>query len=356
MPACGTLTNMRWLATTLLLCSCTAGPTTDPDGDTRSFGDSHTGGDAPAGDQQAGDQHAGDQHAGGDGAPWSWCPDSSAYVGASWPYLATVTDEALFCVINNGISLPEILERRTQVRLVAGAYPLPDTVGTYTMTLPACLLRPGVSSTHDGDGSLSVTIRDYTTWYETAFEQTQPMAIGSDTWTLSLEIRVNTPTGDPMPPLLIDDRIRHDDLPGTSGWYSLEGPGWPYRAPLFPCQSYDPAGRQQGVTFDRGHLNVQDHFIPDVFGAGNTAAQLTRAWGDLDGVSFDQEDFFHLAHRPDHHNSGGGFLVVFDAPINEACGLEVHIPSFDGGWANLEGWTLDCGLNRLNDLTGMARQ
>ena len=260
------------------------------------------------------------------------------------------------CVINNGTTLPEILERHTQVRLIAGTYSFPDAAGSYTMTLPACLLRPGVSSRHDGDGSLSITVRDYTTWQEMTFAHSQPLAIGADSWILELELWVRSSTGEALPALIIDDQLNHDDLPGTSSWYSLEGPGWPYRWPAYPCQTYDPTGRQQGASFDRGHLNVQDHFIPGVFGAGGTAAQLTRAWGELDGVAFDQEDFFHLAHRTDHHNSGGGFLVLFDAPINAACGLEDHIPSLDGGWANLEGWTLDCDLDRVAGLAGMTRQ
>jgi hypothetical protein len=95
--------------------------------------------------------------------------------------------------------------------------------------------------------------------------------------------------------------------------------------------------------------------VMNLGGGGHTAAALWRAEGVLDGTPFSQTDYYKLAHQPDHHNHNGGFLVLFDQPIGEACGLQVHVPSTDGSffYDQVEGWTIDCDGNQLQALAGL---
>ena len=76
-----------------------------------------------------------------------------------------------------------------------------------------------------------------------------------------------------------------------------------------------------------------------------------RATGTFRGTDFDQRDFFKLVYNPSHHHFERHFAVLFDAPIDGVCGIEVE---------NLEPWddyqpdaayAVDCALDRLSTLT-----
>jgi hypothetical protein len=77
---------------------------------------------------------------------------------------------------------------------------------------------------------------------------------------------------------------------------------------------------------------------------------FARASGSYRGVAFDQRDYFKLVYSPEHHHFTRHFAVLFDAPIEGACGLElINLPGPPNA-KPLRAWTVDCQLGRLAEV------
>jgi hypothetical protein len=291
---------------------------------------------------------------GGDPFLWDWCPDPSAYVGGNWNYQASVTDQALFCVINQGFSVEEAMGSKAQLRVVPGSYPLPQEDGTYPLLIPACIRVPeNVESQHAGEGLLTVTTEYIGDYPYVHYAVSQPMMVGIQPWTIEMNFSIYNP-GNPYPDLVLDNRLSEwEGGHEISKSYILDNEVLDYPWWAFPCLPASANRRETGGTFDRGQINVWNDVIYDIPSGGHAPAILQRGWGELDGTAFDQEDYFKLSHLPAHHNWGGSFLVMFEQPIGPACGIKLCIPSMDGGGPDLGAWTVDCSLDTIDQLTGL---
>ena len=86
--------------------------------------------------------------------------------------------------------------------------------------------------------------------------------------------------------------------------------------------------------------------------ASTEPGAFVRAVGTFAGISFDQQDYFHLVYRPEHHHFVRHFAVLFDEPIQGACGLEVsNVEPWYGTSDSAVAYTVDCDLNRIEELT-----
>ena len=81
-------------------------------------------------------------------------------------------------------------------------------------------------------------------------------------------------------------------------------------------------------------------------------AAYVRAVGTYAGVAFDQQDYFHLVYRPQvNHHFQRQFVVLFDQLIDGACGIEVGNLAPGVAVDAVDAYTVDCDLNRLQELT-----
>lgn len=84
---------------------------------------------------------------------------------------------------------------------------------------------------------------------------------------------------------------------------------------------------------------------------GTEGGAFMRASGTFRGTSFDQQDYFKLIYNPTHHHFEREFAVLWNAPIEGACGLE--ITGLDEALGNIapdRAYAVDCQLERLETL------
>lgn len=287
------------------------------------------------------------------GAPPDDCPGPELFEGdPAWTYAVRVESSAVFCGLVTEQPLRHAPAKAFKIRLTPGTYRLPEVPGSYQMRLPLCAQGAELAPFSLGAaGPLTLSqlpLGEDAFWL---YRLEQSFTLGGAAQVLDIGLDVYVVDAGPPPSVVLDGQREHGRGPDTSVTYMSCGE--PCEEPIWfePCPT-PGEGELYAVRFDRGRVELRVRVYPS-FGPSGPAA-LTRASGTLDGVSFVQEDFFKLAHRPDHHNHGGGFFVRFDAPIGDACGLELEVPSRDGGWATLGGRLVDCAEETLEPLTGMA--
>ena len=105
-----------------------------------------------------------------------------------------------------------------------------------------------------------------------------------------------------------------------------------------------PAGYT--VQFNGGDVSLDMHVGQYFY--GTEAATFTRAYGTLDGVSFDQTDYYKLAYLPENHHFIQNYAILFDTPIGDACGLTITSFSPDDHSMTAVN-TVDCDLNPIQN-------
>ncbi len=301
-----------------------------------------------------GDQSGDTEPDGIEPEPWSWCPPGDAAIfDPTWPYAATVSD-ALYCAYAGHGDLLDTFRNAAQLRLLPGDYRLPLEEGSFPMLIPACALRrDGLPSQLAGAGSLDVSAFVFSSATYWALTLNQALEISGLPFVLSLSVSIydQSASGTPLPELTIPPQT----VFGEAEVFMALCPGEDCSGAggvLYPCAA-PGSGQEVTIAFDRGSLTVFTYIFAGM--GPSVPAALTRAHGTLDGVDFSQDAYFSLAHRPDHHNLGGGFLVHFDEPVAGACAILAEIPSPDGSfWISEPGaWLLDCDLNVIETLSGV---
>ncbi|MCA9579201.1 MAG: hypothetical protein KC668_27420 [Myxococcales bacterium] len=281
------------------------------------------------------------------------CPSSSAFVGeSSWPIALSATEGAVYCTrFSEGRTLKEELAAKVQLRIVAGAYRLPTSAGPYPFVLPMCLAvadGPGPAlSGADGSIAHSSSMYEQDTYHQ--LHVTQPLVGASFTADLYPTQRgavLPTPTIDGSPYDPFGDSgfsfgfslcLAASCEPGTEIYFDS-------------CTHEDSSVHLHEVQLgDDGDVTFELRIGESA--ASTEPAAYVRATGTFRGTDFDQRDFFKLVYNPSHHHFERHFAVLFDAPIDGVCGIEVE---------NLEPWddyqpdaayAVDCALDRLSTLT-----
>jgi hypothetical protein len=307
-----------------------------------------------AGSPDGNTQDAGAGDASGFEDSWAFCPSGSLPGGdPSGGQAVTVAEGAQFCLFNGGLPLAQALANAAVVRLTAGLYAFPDQSGRSRARLPFCVRAQGgrIASSAEG-GELTTSRRPFLGDEMLEHFLLQPLTLGGMPHTLFTQTSSYLRTGQPAPAIVIGgdtfdpvSQVMQQLCPGESCSTSSEV--------LAPCPA-PGEGQAATVHFDRGEMTVTT-VVAGGGGGSVSAAILARAGGNLDGTSFEQADYFRLAHRPDHHNLGGGYLVLFERPIGQACGIEAYVPSRDGSyWVDAPAaWLVGCDLSRLEALANV---
>lgn len=292
-----------------------------------------------AGNLDAGSLDAGNLDAGSPTAPWAWCPSAADFVGdAAWTDRIVVPD-LTWCVMGDeNRTIEEDRAGKAQLWVVAGEHPFPPREeASGAMTLPFCIhTADGEGPSSAGDGAFTVSVGEF-------LSQFQLRSSLDDDSEFSIDMFVERDGDMPVswPGGALDGSLTGGfGAPGTASGSLMYG----HR--LGPC-----AGRSEwlelsaAATFGAGSVEFSYRAVPGSVQTGPSGG--FRARGTLDGVAFDVDDYFRIFYEAEHHHFGGDYVVFFDAPIRDACGLRLRA-GFSGGSLEL----VDCdfvGLEVIED-------
>jgi hypothetical protein len=279
------------------------------------------------------------------GAAFAGCPGPGTYAGnPAWrDALAIAAPAPVECAYweqsdgqldpnSTDNRLRATLAKKAMITLAPGRYPLLDSDGRAPVTLPLCLLR--------GDG--------------------KPVAIGAGTVERG---PVNNARGFtltfPVPELGVLTILHHVTGAGPFELKSLGdlrlcpggGDCFPGQLTFFSACAFAGAPSRQLVSLESGMVELAVTFDRGGIGAGTEPATFVSARGTFRGVAFDQRDYFKLIYSPENHHFVQHYAVLFDAPIQGACGLEiVNVPGPPSVQRRMRAWTVDCQLTRLDEI------
>ena len=281
---------------------------------------------------------------------WAHCPEASAYVGdASWKGELVVTKDAVYCSLpNEARNIAGEAAAKAKMRVVAGNYTVPTVAGDYDIAFPACTIRADATAqpAMSGTGSTTCAPKTYGTSTYTYETGSQPMSsTDGRTWTFGHTVIVSGPADADPNPLTLDGLIA-DASTGASAVFTLYPDGTsPYDTSVMtfgPCDDPHWVVNTHHVDFEGGDITIVVDIGTDMI--ITAPAQLKHVYGTLDGVAFDVTDYFRLLYRPGHHHLTRDAAVIFDAPIGDACGIEVDkLDTLDSTKTAVVS-TLDCAL------------
>jgi hypothetical protein len=305
-----------------------------------------------AGSGGLGEAGAGGSAGAGEDQRWAACPTADEFEDdASWPDTLEVTGTGVYCAtFNESRTLKEELAKKALLRVTPGSYRLPagDQEG---LALPVCIAFgedlagvPAIprSTSHQASSSGGQTYHRY------GFVSEQP---------------------DPARRLAIDLYLTLPD--GESPGFVLNGDAPDIFGPTEPISSFllfdsldESAFLDRGFdscTHESSRLNHHEITLGDgrieldvrigQSSASTEPAAFVRASGTFRGVSFEQGDYFKLIYRPEHHHFARDFAVLFDEPIDGACGIQILTFSADPEGAAPTAATVDCALDPIDALT-----
>jgi hypothetical protein len=256
----------------------------------------------------------------------------------------------VYCAtFDEGRTLKEELAKKALLRITPGSYRLPaaDRDG---LALPVCIAFgeqglgvPAVprSTTHQAN---EIGDRIYHL-YRFVSEQPDPAR------RLGLDLGISLPEGE------APGFVLNGDAP------DLFGPTEPLNS-FALYQSLEPSFLERGfgscthessrlnrheIVLDDGELTL-DVRIGHSFASTEPGA-FVAASGTFRGVAFEQTDYFKLVYRPAHHHVERDFAILFDAPIDGACGIQIETFPADPAGIAPTAATVDCALDPIETLT-----
>jgi hypothetical protein len=299
----------------------------------------------------AGDAGAGGSAGNSGDPPWAACPTADAFEDdASWPDTLEVTGTGVYCgTFDETRTLKEELAKKALLRVTPGSYRLPagDQEG---LALPVCIAFDEDSAavaaiprstTHDASSTGDRTIHNY------GFISEQPAPARR----LAIGVHLNLPQGDAPGFVLNGDApdlfAPTEPINSFMLYESLDESAFP-EIHFDSCTHASSRLNHHELTFDDGQLEL-DVRIGQSFASTEPAA-FVRASGTFRGVAFEQTNYWKLVYRPAHHHFERDFAVLFDTPIDGACGLQILAFSADPQGVAPTAATVDCALDPIDAL------
>jgi hypothetical protein len=321
------------LASVMLLSACSsAGGRTDSGVDGRDGGDAGSLGSAVAVD-------------------WSECPN-----GVQAPRLTprqdviTVTEAAEYCAMFvEGRTLAEQSRAKAVLRIAPGSYGLPRS-DSEPWRMPACVYQlPSTYWFAEGDAVLAVD-PGAPDVYVIAQQMRSEQGVSTLEATFSLptalqggrEVLLNGTASNVFDEETFRYRFTLSPACGEQGCSDVPTSFESCTFATFPTL-------EDSVAFDGGDATFSTRF-GDAF-SGTEPGAFVRAIGTFRGVGFDQRSYWSLLYTAGHHHMPRSFGVLFEAPIEGACGLEVR------GFADVgrvEAVEVDCALEHKRTLSVQA--
>ena len=359
----------------VVLSVCGAGCGASDDGDTQKPDAGDTESDGGDTEPDAGDE----QDAGVEPVPpWPGCPTADAYGGdASWPWFLEVQSDAVYCAEPeeaNGIGAPnealiQSRDQKAQLRFVPGTYPLPAVDAAQSeLMLPMCYRAAPTQESLSPGSPGTLTTESYETYLmnsdtrqeypKTVYSYVYEQAFSNDTDLLrSFQVTFEfADYDDNAPPTaVVTGRYVTNYLseaePTFLRIFDKTDNIWKR---FSPCLFFDRETTENWthVTWNGGEIFLDidiNSDLPETDGTEPSA--FIRALGTLDGESFDQTDYWKLIYAPEHHHFVRHFAVIFDTPINGACGLKVLgiDPYITDTVEGISVFTIDCDMSNLEE-------
>ena len=273
--------------------------------------------------------------------PWPWCPEGVQEEGTT---VLEATDAALYCgTFDESRTLAEERAAKVQVLFPESRLASPSEPGEGGGTWPFCIRTPdGQGPTPDGEGYVARSNRWEGSELTVLLNHEQPLV--HDGAPSALMVNVGSAPGEHA---ILDGA--HRGL-GSERSLSLalcapECKGATSIQRLDSCTFDGLPTERHSLTFDGGSLDL-DLRIGDSIISTQPGIFLGGA-GTLDGVAFEQRDYWQTVYSPTLHHFSRDFALLFDDPIGGACGIvarEVD-PWGDDPAATVE--LVDCDLNVL---------
>lgn len=288
---------------------------------------------------------------GAPGDPWAGCPSAQDYsADPGWTHELEVSDDAVYCAaFDENRTLKEELAAKALLRVAPGSYRLPGAASA-GLGLPVCLKLGAsaapVAAQADAVRYESSTL-ETTTSHQYYFDQTVP----DPDRRLTIGLRVAAPSAD-TPRFRLDGAAPSpfdETVPSASFWLCQGLEPCMFDRAFDSCSHAESTLNRHDVELDTGSISLELR-IGESFASTEPGA-FVRASGSFRGQAFDQRDYFKLIYRPAHHHFERFFAVLFDEPIDGACGVEIDaLEPFDDLSPD-QAFTVDCELNQLEPLT-----
>ncbi len=320
-------------------------------GNAGSSGTGGTAGSSGTGGTAGSSGTGGSGGSGGNDELWEGCPTADDFIGPSTgPATVTATDDAIYCVMfSETDTFQEAQARKLMLRFAPGSYPLGTQSGTNLM-LPMCLR-------HDFDpqyGVVGAGALTYTTGSSGATSdhhyQWSNRVVAEFLWQyVHTRFDINVGTGQ-TPHITLDGRTNSLDFDNNARFeltFCAEEDQCGYPVRLFDsCTFEDATLHRHTLTLDGGNVTF-DLRIGESFASTEPGA-FVAASGTWQGQAFDQRNYFKLIYVPSHHHFTRSFIVLFDAPIDGACGLRVSdISPYEEEWGRGTAATVNCDLQDI---------
>jgi hypothetical protein len=296
---------------------------------------------------------AGGADAGQGGSDTDGCPKSSAYVGNSaWQQQLQVKAGADYCGgWREGRTLEQEFAAKAKLHVVEGTYPLPDVAGSYPFALPVCVEFPGGAAAprFAGAGEITYTQSTFSTDVYHRQEFYQPL---EPSWFLVDYSSFTSAVGAEPEALVFDGGGLVGEFKPNTTTHMLElcmsnnCTNALDEVRFDSCNPEDYTPEPSTVTFEGGQV-VFDVRLRPLPGGISESPVFIVASGTLDSVEFEQTDYYKLVYSASHHQYLRSFAVLFDEPIDGACGLKVIDLDSLNGPELPRFYTIECDLSNL---------
>jgi hypothetical protein len=305
-----------------------------------------------AGDDPGGAAGEGGSAGSAEDPRWAACPSADEFEDdASWPDTLEVTGTGVYCAtFDESRTLKEELAKKALLRVTPGSYRLPAAARD-GLALPLCIAfgEEGVgvpavprSVTHEANSTGGRTYHRY------GFVSEQP----DPARRLTVDLQMSLPDGEAPGFVLNGDA---PDLFGPTEplnvfalYESLaEDAFWDRR--FDSCTHESSRLNHHEIVFDGGEIAL-DLRIGQSYASTEPGA-FVGASGVFRGIAFEQTNYFKLVYRPAHHHFERDFAVLFDEPIDGACGIQISTFPADLAGVAPTAATVDCALEPIDSLT-----
>jgi hypothetical protein len=292
------------------------------------------------------------------GAPptdvWAQCPASETWdADESWSLTLAVEDEAVYCAIfDESRTLQEELASKRQLRIAPGSYALPEG-GEAPNALPLCLRDAANDLVTLDSGSVRTELMPYGDAVRYSLSLT---GVFDDSKSSTLQANfAQTREANADPAFLLDGTAPDPNGQDYQDLMVCQDAEYCFPHLLFTSCAYEiGAPNLHRVQLETGNIEFELR-LGDSF-AGTEPGAYVRASGSFESQEFTQTDYFKLVYHPTHHHFERTFVVLFDAPIDGACGVEVtNLERFGDDIAD-EAYTVDCALERLEPVTVLGHE
>jgi hypothetical protein len=248
-------------------------------------------------------------------------------------------------------TLEQELAAKAKLHVTAGNYALPDGNGTYSFALPVCFEFPSGAVAPSFAGPGQITLKQSThapeVYYRDDFKQPLVSSTASS-WSFLGYLSFTSTVGVQPAPWVLDgtglfanNTFQQLDLCTSDDCLDSVNDIW-----FDSCNPETYSLNRSTVTFDGGQVILEVR-IATLPGGISESPVFVLASGTLDLVTFEQRDYWKLVYAASHHQFSRSFAVLFDSPINGACGIKVTALDPYNGTQLPQVNTIHCDLSNI---------